>query len=319
MEKKLKDLSWKPMWVSHLGCVKGCLDYLKIPVSDAWLFGATGHAFIINIHEVVCPSGPTAWNSEMLFKLANNIGYKVEGVVGFKSDPAFAEKQKLAWETVRQAIDNSLPCFGWELNLPEYYVVPGYDDTGYFFSGAGGDTGTGQKPWQELGATKIGVLEMYRVEPGSAAADRTTVKEALTFALEHSRSPSNWLFPKYKAGIAGFDTWIAALETGKADGFGMAYNAAVWSECRELAVDFLKEAKDRIGGTVATLFDTAIEPYGVVAENLKKITALFPFHQRKPEHIQDRARVESALELLRAARSAEQSGLAALEKLQQQL
>ena len=42
--------------------------------------------------------------------------------------------------------------------------------------------------------------------------------------------------PKYKAGLAGFDNWIHALDTGKADGFGMAYNAAVWSECHNFAV-----------------------------------------------------------------------------------
>ncbi len=59
--KQLKSLRWKPRWVSHLGCIKGCLDFSGIDISDAWLFGATGHAFIINMHEVVCPSGPTAW------------------------------------------------------------------------------------------------------------------------------------------------------------------------------------------------------------------------------------------------------------------
>jgi len=55
MQKKIENLRWKPMWVSHLGCTKGCLDYLNLDISDAWLFGATGHAFIINIYKVVCP------------------------------------------------------------------------------------------------------------------------------------------------------------------------------------------------------------------------------------------------------------------------
>ena len=50
MEKKIENLRWQPKWISHLGCVKGCLDHLGVGVSDAWLFGATGHAFVINIH-----------------------------------------------------------------------------------------------------------------------------------------------------------------------------------------------------------------------------------------------------------------------------
>ena len=47
--KKLENLRWKPRNVTHLGCIKGCLDYLGMDVSEPWLYGATGHAFIINI------------------------------------------------------------------------------------------------------------------------------------------------------------------------------------------------------------------------------------------------------------------------------
>ena len=47
--KQLEHLRWKLHWVTHLGCIKGCLNYLGIEVTDAWLYGGTGHAFVINI------------------------------------------------------------------------------------------------------------------------------------------------------------------------------------------------------------------------------------------------------------------------------
>ena len=53
MEKKIEELRWKPKWVTHMGCIKGCLDYLELKISDAWLYGATGHAFVINLHDEV--------------------------------------------------------------------------------------------------------------------------------------------------------------------------------------------------------------------------------------------------------------------------
>ena len=56
--KALDGLKWKPKWTTHLGCLKGCLEYLGVEMSDAWLFGGTGHAFVMNVHEQVCPSGP---------------------------------------------------------------------------------------------------------------------------------------------------------------------------------------------------------------------------------------------------------------------
>lgn len=317
MEKKIENLRWKPMWVSHLGCIKGCLDYLNIDISDAWLFGATGHAFIINIaKEVVCPSGPTAWRTEMLFNLGKNIGYTIDGIFGFKSKDDFFEKQKKAWEYIKNAIDEDIPCYGWELDIPEFYVIYGYDDDkGYYFSGPLCDSGKGPKMWKEVGDTKIGVLEMYSVKPGQAADDVKTVKEALESALEHSKSPEKWIFPKYKAGLDGFDIWKKTLEAGEADGLGMAFNSAVWSECRNYAVLFLKEAKERLDGKVGPLFDEAISHYGIVAQNLKKVTEAFPLIERKPEHIKDETRISTAVECLTTARSAEASGLEVLEKI----
>ncbi len=314
MGKTIENLRWKPTWVSHLGCVKGCLEYLNLDVTDAWLFGGTGHAFVINIHEIVCPSGPTAWNTEMLFKLGKNIGYTVEGVSGSKSDSDFAEKQKRAWENTKLAIDEGLPCYGWELDIPEYYVVYGYDDEGYYFSGPRCDFSKSPKPWQELGNSQIGVLEMYSVKPGEAADDARTVKEALGFALEHSKSPAKWIYPKYKAGLAGYDNWISALENGKAHRFGMAYNAAVWSECRNFAVQFLREAKERLGGKLGEPFDEATRHYEAVAQELRKVSDAFPFPPTG-EEIEDVHRRKAALKCLRAARDAEGSGLAELEKI----
>ena len=320
MEKKLKNLRWRPMWVTHLGCVNGCIDYLDLDVSDAWLFGATGHAFIINIHEVVCPSGPTAWNTEMLFKLGENIGYSTGGIFGTKTDSDFAEKKKEAWNSTKSALDAGLPCYGWELDIPEYYVIYGYDDDGYHFSGPGpGDHDyRDHKPWNELGETEIGVLEIYGVDKGQPADDSKTIKDALSFVLEHSKSPEKWIVPKYKAGLAGYDSWIDALETGKADGFGMAYNSVVWCECRAFAVQFLKEAGERLDGKFSSMFDDAMGHYEMVSENLKKVSEAFPFPPES-EEIKDPNLCKNGVEHLRSARKAEESGLKALESIKNAL
>jgi len=107
-------LRWVPYWVSHLGYIKGCLDYLGIEVSDAWLFGGTGNAFVLNVHEDLCPSGPTAWNTSPLHHLGTGLGFRVDGVVANKREEGFAEAQRSAYELARDSIDAGLPCFGWE-------------------------------------------------------------------------------------------------------------------------------------------------------------------------------------------------------------
>ena len=314
--KVLENLKWTPRWVSHMGCIKGCLDYLNIDVSPAWLYGATGHAFVLNIHEVVCPSGPTAWNADKIFKLGQNLGYTIEVLSGHRADKDFAEKQQTAWEKARRAIDEGLPCFGWELDDAEYYVIYGYDDKGYFISGPGCDSGKGPKLWQQLADTQIGWLQLCVLRPGKPAEDKKTVGEALQFALAHAQGHPERLFPKYKSGLGGYDQWANALETGKAIGHGMAYNAAVWSECRAHAVGFLKEAKRRIGGKTTPLFDEAVGHYDAVAQDLKAVAEAFPWAPEEwDQHVKDEARCQTAISHLKHARKAEEAGLESLEKI----
>ena len=117
MIKELKGLRWNCAWTSHMGCIKGCVDWLsahdRMPaVTRAWLFGGTGHAFIINFSPDACPSGPTAWHTEMLFKNGANLGYEIDGVITWKRKPDFAAKQEAAWTYVRRCIDEDIPVYG---------------------------------------------------------------------------------------------------------------------------------------------------------------------------------------------------------------
>ncbi len=307
---RLENLRWNPSWVSHLGCVKGCLDYLGVKLSKGWLYGGTGHAFIINTSEDVCPSGPTAWNTEMLSRLGKNLGYEVSGVFGTR-EGVLADVQQHAWVQARKALDQGLPCYAWELEIPEFYVVYGYDEVGYYYSGPGCDQGKGPKPWQELGDTGIGIVELCWLKPVEADDDATVVREALSFALEHARSPEAWIFPNYRSGLAGYDNWIQAALTGTANSMGMSYNAAVWEECRRMAVDFLLEARDRVGAGLQELFDAAIGHYRTVAAQLKAVVDRFPFTQDEGL-LQVDDNVREAAVALKSAREAESAGLASL-------
>ena len=250
-----------------------------------------------------------------MLALGKNIGYNTEQVLGFKNmENDFSKKQKEAWDLVKRSIDAGMPCYGWEMDIPEYYVVYGYDDDGYYFTGAGGvgvTMGEGYKPWRELGGSEIGVVEMYSVGPGRAADDTLTVKKGLEFALEHASE--KWAHPNYRAGLAGYDIWIETLENHAATGHGMAFNTVVWTECRYYAVQFLKEAGERINGKTASLFEEAIGHYQTVQRNLQQVADLFPFPWGN--EIDDEERCRSAVKYLGNAKKVEESGLRILEKI----
>lgn len=214
---------------------------------------------------------------------------------------------------VREAIDHGMPCYGFEMEAPEYYVIHGYDDVGYYYAGPVTKPESGPVPWQKLGDTDIGVLEVYSIRPGKAADDARTVKEALSFALEHAKGPVKWVYPNYRAGLAGYDTWIDTLEAGTADGIGMSYNSIVWAECRRFGERFLREASRRLNRGPGILLQDAADQYSTVYEHLVKVVELIPFPPGN--EINDKKRCDKASAHLRKARDSEEAGLKFLEKI----
>lgn len=313
---RLEGLEWTPSWVSHLGCHLGCIDYLGLDISRAWAFGGTGHAFAINIHEELCPSGPTAWRTEQVDHLAGNVGYLVEGVDGHRSHRDFDAKQKIAWALVTGCIDTDVPCYGWELAMPEWYVITGYDDDGYYYSGPGSDEAQMPLPSEELARTEIGWLSVKCVLPCTPSPDADVVREALQFALDHAGGKHT--LPNYVSGPAAFELWTEALERGTASRFGAGYNGECWRECREMAAQFLREARPRVGREEG-LFDAAIDHYDAVAAALAQVVERVPFRCADEVPDDETAQDADAAAMLREAKVAEERGLAALRELVKRL
>jgi hypothetical protein len=314
--KIINKLKWQPHWVTHLGCIEGCLKYLRQKISTGWLYGGTGHAFILNIAKDLCSSGPTAWKTLMLFELAPNLGYKIDGVFASRSNPTFPKEQERAWEHVKTCIDNDIPCFGWELEAPEFYVINGYDEEGYFYLGPGNDETSGPRPWRDVGNSEIGILEIYSVHPTNTANPVKTIRDSFERALYHSGNPSDLIFQNYRSGIVGYDWWIAAIEDGSALSMGHSYNAAVWSECRKYAVEFIKEAKKHVEGEAKNLLDEARASYEISARNLEHVHNDYPFSQilgQVPLGIDERT--QRTVQALKRAKDAEKNGLAILRTI----
>lgn len=322
--KKLEGLERGKRYIGHMGCLESCLKYLGADISTPWIYGGTGHAFIINIPHDLCPSGPTAWYTNMLFELASNLGYRSEGVrfsrkdanvnwSNEKTDATFSEKQKEAWDLVRESIDQGLPCYGFEMKHPDFYVINGYDDTGYIYKQHPSQPGDGHVEWQKLGTWDVKVIEVYRVKTCDPAPVEKVVKDAFAMVLRHGEGEWSLRDGKWIPGLDGLKVWADSLESGKAMIDGHEYNAMCWLECREMAVEFLKEAKTRLNGKLSNTFDEAIEHYTISRDRLKKLYEIRPKHE-KADWITTFASAEGAA-LVREAHAAESKGLECLRQI----
>ena len=269
--------------IERLGCIKGCLDYLGREVSLPWLYGGTGHAFIISLDPGVDVSSPDSWDHQPQYDLGQNLGYAIDGFWAWKPDAeeSFPDVQRQAWEFVRANIDQGVPCFGFELQAyyGGFWVIYGYDDgagdqpAGYYYCGW---VEGGPLPWRKLGDQFIPMLEIRSVQLCEPAADAQAVAAGLQYALKHARNPPEWIDDQAKSGPAAWAYWAAALESGEAKRDHHTYNAQLWLECREMAVEFCREAAERLPGRCDALFDRAAEQYAAVCEQLKALIELHP-------------------------------------------
>ncbi len=312
----LAGLECVPMTCAELSAVGGALKYLDRDVSNAWLYGATGHAFAINMRPTVCVSSPYAWQ-KTLYELAPNIGCRITGFAVQKeaAGDTFPARQREAWDMVREAVDRCLPCYADRVSwMPDYSLITGYDDVGYYYTHANAGARGGPTPWQKLGTEDIEVIDVWRVEPCEPKPDDEVVRAALSTVLQHAATPDGWtVMEGQRSGPWAFDLWADELEAGHAVLDNHTYNAHFWWEARAMAVAFLKEAKRRLPGRADTAFDEAIGRYTVVRDKLAAVRDLSPF--RDNADWKELLKSPEQAALIREAGAEERQGLAALAKV----
>ncbi|MBN1579925.1 MAG: GyrI-like domain-containing protein [Anaerolineae bacterium] len=166
--------------------------------------------------------------------------------------------------------------------------------------------------FQKIGPTYGYIWSVQRCDP---APDDQVVRDGLAFALEHAKNPPEWIDPQAKSGPAAWAYWAEALKKEKAKRDHHTYNAQLWLECREMAVAFLQEAKERLPGRCDELFDETAAYYAAVCEKLDALIALHP-PREKPDWGPDStfSSVEAA-EIVHAAGEADDKGMATLQKI----
>ncbi len=127
LEWKLTGLQMGRRFITQLGCIEGCLAYLGREVPAPWIFGGSGHAFVLNVSRRGMHS-LHSWGHGREMELVRNVGCVVKRyVLASAEDP---HQREIVFSRIRAAIDEECPCFAWGLGHPDYFIVYGYDRDG---------------------------------------------------------------------------------------------------------------------------------------------------------------------------------------------
>lgn len=267
---KLENLSQSRLNTTMMGVVKAVLDYYHLDSSEAWAFGGSGHAFLINIHEQICPSGPYCWKYDGFHKLLRNLGLEMTDL-GFFDANSKPEERAAVEQKLKQSLDSGNPC---SLTNMEHQVMSGYDDKAFFTAQPWGDCCNGFPPatltfdtWPEFkDEIHVNFFTFRKLAP---ADDRTIVRDSLGYALDLFRHPGKHNFERYGIGLDAYDNWTRAVAAGHGQAHGNWWNGTVWSECRAMASGYFSEIGQKFG-TVSGPASKLSTAYREIADLLSK-------------------------------------------------
>ncbi|MBN1231894.1 MAG: hypothetical protein JXA60_00880 [Candidatus Coatesbacteria bacterium] len=245
---KLEMISQKPYNTSLMGVITGISSYYELPFSDEEMFGLSAHAFLVNIHDILCPSGPYVWNDEWFYELLKNTGIEATFLGFFSADNTTEERNNIE-KTIREHIESNNPCY--VVNM-DNQIIYGYDETGLLLSQPWSDCvcTTPQKltyaTWDEFGKElHVAFFSFRKCEPKDR---KLAIKESLAHAVKLLESKDDFSPPRYATGLKAYDNWISAVSNDHGASHGSWWNSVVWSECRKMAGNFLERLiKDSIG------------------------------------------------------------------------
>ncbi len=258
-----------PLNTSLMGVIRGVADYFELPLSTPALFGRTGHAFLINIHANVCPSGPYVWDIEPFIALLENSGIRMENHGFFGPNNSLEERRELE-ETLRQKLDGGLPCS--LLNL-DNQLITGYDEDGFHcvqpwecdFPPPRLTNGSWREMGGEIHASFFSYSQVERLDTAFS------IQRSLLYALDLTDNPESHTLPGYTCGTGAYDVWIQAVKDGLGSTHGNWWNATVWAECRKMAAEYFRE----IAGGYPACSEMALElalSFDGISRNLESVS-----------------------------------------------
>ena len=292
------EITQPPLNTSLMGVVKGVSDFFGIEIATPVLFGRTGHAFLMNIGEDLCPSGPYVWNMEPFIALLENSGIvmKEHGFFDAKSSP---EDRAQLEETLRSELAEGRPCS--ILNM-DNQIISGYDESGFIciqpwecdFPPKHLTFGSWMEMAEEIHACFFSFSQVVRLDAAFC------IQRSLLFALDQLRDNPVQSFGGV-SGIKAYDCWIRGVDAGHGSSHGNWWNGTVWSECRRMASGYFREIAAGFPGIEGPATELG-EVYGEIAQRLSGVSEKELEPGRK-------------LELLREAKSLEEGTVPLLEEL----
>jgi len=319
------------LYYSYLSAVASSLQAQGEVVDPTWLMGASGWAFRIIMRADMSERAIHAFDwAALLPEGLRNAGYDCV-YVGRRcgSEALRAQRQAEAHAAIVAGIDAGRPAVVYDLFMPEWGLVIGYDDDAQAYDvlaynrplldpteplAAGGGHPMwrethrlmrGRVPYALLGQRDLGVLSVTVPGGPCGRCHDEALLNALQVAVAHAQGEELTQTPTCQSGVAAYAHWAKAVQTQPSEAWERAeYLAGHWAGARCYARDLLMRESDQ-----CPALEPAARAYARVADQL--LTVWRAYHG---EHYPGRRQQEQLADILFDTARSEAEAIAYLRR-----
>jgi len=318
MNRTREDYTWSKN--TDTSAIHSMIQYTdKAGMSLIDVMGYTAQAFRIIIDRDAVEVGSYSAFNWPLYHTQQllNLGFTVQTLGRPSHIPPTPEELAEAIASIQTSLDKGIPALSWDLFIPEWGLIYGYDDENKVFR-CRDVRKDGDLPYEKLGRGEVTEMYMLTITGSQSIDKRDMLKGALQMAVNHAKEVER-KDESHRVGLDAYEAWIEAFKRGTVDPFGNCVNTGKVWDARSFAAEFLSEislnwkveaSRDE---QLSDLAREASEQYAIVAQRLATMRDMFPFpHGGDPNSDEQAAR---ALTLLQEAKAAETAGVALLERM----
>lgn len=136
--------------------------------------------------ESLCPSGTSIWSFDEQKPWVENGGLTCKYVGRYWDQDDIEEQKRLeAINIIKESIDSGIATVSWDIGVPEWGLIIGYDDETRMFSTLSVASGAGVMEYDTLGKRELPILSVLTVTGQTAKSRKTILEDTIKLAVSH--------------------------------------------------------------------------------------------------------------------------------------
>lgn len=234
----------------------------------------SGFAFRMWVSEDLCPSATSIWNFDCQKSWVENSGLFCDYVGRYWGQEHIEiEKQLEAISNIKSSIDSGIPAISWDIGVPEWGLVTGYDDASQMFQTlainaekadpTSPEYSSVQMPYDVLGKRELPILSVLTITGRSDKTSEAILHDTMRLAVNHLKG-GEWCenakgLDAYTALIKIFDENPDIAASWNAEYFLGTYGALKEYACKY----FEKAEKAELAELYRSVFNAWMEAFKI--------------------------------------------------------